>query len=781
MRKIISFTILFLLFLKVHAQFANVSGRVMGKADQQPLPGVSVIVDHSNTATTTDKDGNYSLAVAMGKHSIEYRMVGMKTQTIDVDLQENENKILIILLEDESKELGVVVVSAGKFEQKLEEVTVSMNVIKPSLVENTNTTTMEKLLDQCPSVNVIDGQANIRGGSGWSYGAGSRVLILVDDLPQLTADANDAKWSFLPVENLEQIEVIKGASSALYGSSAMNGVINIRTAYPKSTPLTRVNVYSGLYDANQKLKLDDGTYDLNWSGKQPLNITGANFLHSRQIKNLDLVLGGNLFFDDGYKEGAFEKRGRVNCNLRYRFKNIEGLSIGVNVNTQIAKGVSFFIWQNDTTGAYRPSGGTGESTTLSEYTTHRTNVDPYITYVTKGGGVHKIRTRWFRTNNENNTNQESLADLYYGEYQYQKKFSDHLTLTGGIVATRSIVTSELYQGDHSGNNFAGYLQADAKVLKRLLISLGGRLEKNSVDSLTDDAVPVIRAGVNYQLFDETHVRASYGQGYRYPSVAEKYIKTDVGDIRIYPNNSLGSEKSWSAEAGLMQGLKLGNWRGYADVAGFYTRYHNMIEFTFSQWEKPYFDSLIHLGVGFKALNVGETEIKGLDITLAGEGALGPLNVALLAGYTYMVPKQLEYNQSYINAMDSTLYEGAYLGSDSSNFLKYRYAHLVKADLELSFRKIALGISCRYNSFMKNIDQLFVDSIFYGPLISPGVRHYREQRKHGDTVFDVRCSFMLTKEVKLAFIVKNVFNYIYMQRPADMQAPRTFTGQLTVAF
>jgi iron complex outermembrane receptor protein len=499
MHKFIATLALFLILLKVQAQFANVSGRVISKSDQQPLPGVSIVIDKSTMGTTTDVEGNYSVAVAVGKHTITYRMVGMKEQTIEVDLQENENKILIILLEEISRELGVVVVSASKFEQKLEEVTVSMNVLRAPLAENSNIVNMDRLLDQAPSVNIIDGQANIRGGSGWSYGAGSRVLLLVDDLPQLTADAGDVKWSFLPVENIEQVEVIKGASSALYGSSAMNGVINVRTAYPKSKPLTHLNVYSGIYDGKQEIELNDVTYDLNWIGKKPQNVTGMNFLHSRQIKNLDVVVGGSLFFDDGYKEGAFEKRGRINSNLRYRFKKIEGLSIGLNLNVQQATGTTFFIWQNDTTGAYRPSGGTSDSTTsLSDYTTHRTNIDPYITYFTKNGGVHKIRTRFFRSNNENNTNQESLADLYYGEYQYQKKFSEKLTLTGGIVGSATKVTSQLYTGDvdatgkHKGSNYAGYLQADARLLKRLIISVGGRVEMNKLDSHTDDAQPVVR-------------------------------------------------------------------------------------------------------------------------------------------------------------------------------------------------------------------------------------------------------------------------------------------------
>src|SRR5262245_6656071 len=164
MRKILLVAALILLYAELHAQFANISGRVTGKSDQLPLPGVSVIIDKSSTGTTTDAEGNYSLAVPMGKHTVTFHMVGMKQLSFDVDLQENENKILIIMMEDESKELGVVVVSASKFEQKLEEVTVSMNVIKPTLVESRNTTSMDDMLDQSPSVSIIDGQANIRGG-----------------------------------------------------------------------------------------------------------------------------------------------------------------------------------------------------------------------------------------------------------------------------------------------------------------------------------------------------------------------------------------------------------------------------------------------------------------------------------------------------------------------------------------------------------------------------------------------------------------------------------------
>lgn len=776
MRELIFTIALFFVFIKTQAQFGNVSGRILSKTTQEPLPGASVVIDHSTDGTTTDIDGNYSLAVPVGKHSLTYRMIGMKEQSVEIALVENENKILIILMEENSKELGVVVVSASKFEQKLEEVTVSMNVIKPSLAESRNTTSMDDLLDQAPSVNIVDGQANIRGGSGWSYGAGSRVLVLVDDLPQLTSDAGDAKWSFLPVENLEQIEIIKGASSVLYGSSALNGAINIRTAYPKSTPQTRINVYSGFYDANQKIKLNDTTYNLNWSGSITQKISGIYFLHSRQINNLDVVVGGNMLIDEGYRMGEYEDRGRFNFNLRYRFKKIDGLSIGVNYNTQIANGTTFFIWQNDTSGAYLPAGGTGDGTTLSSYITHRTNIDPFITYITKGGSSHKMRTRYFRSNNENNTNQESIADLYYAEYSYSKKFSEVITLSAGLVATSSKIKSGLYH-DHTGSSYAGYLQADARLFKKLILSAGGRVEHNKVDSIKDKLIPVFRAGLNYKLFEHTNLRASYGQGYRYPSIAEKYIRTQVSGLDIYPNDSLESEKGYSAEVGVMQGLKVGNWKGYFDAAAFYTQYSNMIEFTYSVWD--HHPVLPSYGIGFKALNIGTTRIKGLDLSLVGNGNIGPLNVNIMAGYTYLIPEVMEYDSSYIiaqYAIDSS----AYLGSDSTNFLKYRSSHLFKGDVEFGYKKFSLGFSARYNSYMKNIDKLFV-SYPLGDFITPGVRHYRESRTKGDLVFDGRISIQATKNLKCAVIVKNIFNYIYMQRPTDMQPPRTFTGQLTVTF
>src|SRR5690606_22606142 len=103
-------------------------------------------------------------------------------------------------------QLDAVVVSAGKFEQRVGEVTQSLSVVKPDLLRNKNIVNLSDALDQVPGVVVVDEEPQIRAGSGFSYGAGSRVQVLVDDIPILSGDIGRPNWSFLPIESMEQVE-----------------------------------------------------------------------------------------------------------------------------------------------------------------------------------------------------------------------------------------------------------------------------------------------------------------------------------------------------------------------------------------------------------------------------------------------------------------------------------------------------------------------------------------------------------------------------------------------
>lgn len=92
-------------------------------------------------------------------------------------------------------------------------------------------------------VTTLDGSISIRGGSGYAYGSGSRVMMVVDDIPLVTPNRGEIKWEFVPLENVAQVEILKGASSVQYGSGALNREISVNSSNPKDTPATKITLY----------------------------------------------------------------------------------------------------------------------------------------------------------------------------------------------------------------------------------------------------------------------------------------------------------------------------------------------------------------------------------------------------------------------------------------------------------------------------------------------------------------------------------------------------------
>lgn len=754
------FLALFFLPFFLSAQQAFISGMVTDSATGDVLIGV-VVQAGGNTAAVTDVSGTYTVKVAPGSQTLSFHYIGYREETRTVNVEAGQTVKLDLQLVSLSKQMNLVVISSGRYEQNIGEVPVSIEVVKPKLIENKNTTNLNTIIDQVPGVNVTDDQANIRGGSGYSFGAGSRVLMVVDDMPMLSGDAGDVKWNYLPIENVSQVEVMKGASSALFGSSALNGVIHFRTAYPTDKPQTSITMYSGFYDEPKR-------QSLRWWHNANPTFSGINFSHMRQIGNWDLVVAGHLYNDEGYRYLETEQRERMNINTRYRFKKVPGLSAGVNMNGMRTTGGLFILWYNDSL-AYTPA-----DSSLQNYKNYRFNIDPYITYYGPKGQRHALRTRYFRTDNNNDTKQGATADFYYAEYQYQYKMKNAVTVTAGAVTTYTNVKADLY-GDHTASNVAGYAQFDKKFFNRLFVTVGVRGEYYRVDTANTDYSlhigkdtmklpfrPVMRAGVTYQAGEATYFRISYGQGYRFPCIAEKFVRTDASGLQIYPNPGLQPESGQSAEIGVKQGVVIGNWKGYADVSVFWMEYSNMMEFSFGQWGNPLTDPLF--GIGFKSLNVGSTRTTGVDFSVMGQGKLGPVDFSLLAGYTYMNPVSLRWDPAH-----DTLYQTSH-----DNILKYRYRHIAKFDGEAGYKKFAFGVSMRYNSFMENIDKFFEVAL-------PGIKSYREQFHTGDIVFDMRLMYQVTDRARVSLITNNVFNREYTSRPADVQPPRNFTVQVALKF
>ena len=443
----------FLLVFIFHFTFSvaqTIQGKVTDANTAEPLIGVNIILGDF-TGTSSDINGNYKIQKNPGTYTLTFKFLGYKELKRQVIVQKGENVVLDIALENTALKIGTVVVSAGKFEQKIEETTVSVEVIKPSLIESKNTTNLQTAIEQVPGVTVTDGQANIRGGSGWSYGAGTRVQVLVDDMPLISGDAGQAQWSLIATENIHQVEVIKGASSSLYGSSALNGIINIRTAYPGNEPETKVNFHHGFYDDAKK-------ESLNWWGKRNQRIYGVDFLHKRKIKNLDLVVGGFALEDEGYRYDEIIDRKRVNFNTRYKDQKIEGLSYGINGNFLFNNVGSALIWESYDQG-YIPLDSNATLTAGNVF-----HIDPFITYVNGTNDKHYLRTRYMKVVNDNSTNdedtgQDNQSQTYYTEYQYQKTLEKlGLNWTNGIMNELVQAKSDLFNGKNNKLNTAIFSQ-----------------------------------------------------------------------------------------------------------------------------------------------------------------------------------------------------------------------------------------------------------------------------------------------------------------------------------
>lgn len=814
--------ILTLFSINTLAQEAEVTGELTDKKTGEPLVGVNVLVDGSGQ-TTSNFNGEYSVKLSPGSHKITFKYIGYKTKEKQVSIEEDGSKTINVALSEETEELSTVVVSASKYKKKLSEETVSMDVLETDQIENSNSIDAEEAMKKVPGVTITEGQANIRGGSGWSYGAGSRVLLLTDGVPLLTAHAADIKWDLIPVENVKQIEVIKGAASALYGSSALNGVINIRTQWPSDTAYTKIVSWIGAYGNPPDQDLKWWNEGFKFTGNdwfkpgenayegQPI-FGGTRFVHRRNFGRFDFVIGGNYNGNKGFKQKSSRQLGRLNLKTRYRPRNIEGLSLGVNANIYRSWVENWFVWNGIDSLGYRPF-----PNSVSNLKTVKARVDPHLTYFDPKGNRYSVNLRYFNTTNKDNTNQGSLNNQYYGQFSFQKTFdkSGVNLVTGAsgyysdVGPPKGVSDDESLVGTHTGSNAAVFLQTDKKFFTRLNVSLGLRVEYFQIDTfrtdselkllngllgtdITTPAKPVIRLGANYQMFEETYLRASFGQGYRFPTIAEKFVSTNIGgDVAIYPNPELESETGWSAEIGVKQGLKFGSWQGYADLAGFINQYDNMMEFTFGQFGNTQNDPLF--GLGFSSQNVGNTRILGGEFTLMGKGEILGAPTTLLAGYTYIEPRSLNWNDTLAlydkkgNRIQNNNTYKSYSASED-NFLKYRYRHTLKVDIESEIKKFTVGAGIQLNSYMKNIDKPFVDRFvgFEGSVINTqafsGLKEYRKDREgKWDKKLNLRLGYKITDNIEGTFIVKNVLNDNYTIRPGLYGEPRNYTLQFKFEF
>ena len=959
------------------AAFAEkVEGFVYDKDNNEPMIGVTVSckVNGQMKGTATDIDGKYSLDLPEGSLSLVFSYMGYETQNVPVIVERHRGFSGNIYMSQVSTDLDAVVVSAGRFEQKLSDLTVSMNVLKAADITKNSPSDIKATLNNTSGVDVNDKQPSIRGGSGWTYGVGSRCLIMVDGMSILSPAGGEINWNAIPMENIAQVEVMKGASSVLYGSSALNGLINVRTARPSIDPTTRVNMYMSIYNSPKnedyvwydKRFWKEGSYKVEpflrktlFSGIRNPMSDGIDISHERRIGNVDVTAAVNLFTDEGYKKGGYNKRVRAAAGVTYYSPKIKGMNFGFNTNFLSTEAADAFLWRSDEA-PYEQSPLANMARQTNEF-----YFDPQFTYHDYDRGMmHKVRGRFYTSAsninpeydgkniseildnmgtdyeklvtdvtdiitkvqaknpnfaglvdmsdfsaiqdmydilsvvypdvkinkitglvtkmllntakpqnlvdgveaikqignkyfpnakssdyvdliawamakgtlptglnsiipialnevlNNGKQEQEKLKDPdrvddYYLDYQFSKEFGSQNTLTVGATYEHVYSLAET-SGTHHSDNAALYVQYDDKFFDKLNLSVGGRFEYYRVDDakresetdifgLSVPVKPVFRGGLNYQVAKGTFIRGSFGQGYRYPSITEKFVRKDIGGIGAYPNMALKAESGINAELGIKQGYKVGNLKGFLDMAAFYTEYKDMIEFRIGLFNNnapyTYIDNLSQvlkilqngdmLGIGAQFYNVNHARIYGAEINFMGVYDFTPkTNLAFNIGYVYTEPLDVDYKD--VNEVEKNYTDPLQMKqkSNESKYLKYRQKHTLKASLDLTYDRYSIGTSFTWKSKTLAVDYFMVDERdkenpdamdYVRSLLFGDLQGYWEKHNKGYFVEDLRASVQITKGVKVMGIISNLWNKEYSTRPMDVSQPRTYTLQLEAKF
>ncbi|HUH74267.1 MAG TPA: TonB-dependent receptor [Chitinophagales bacterium] len=782
------FSAIFILNVSNHLDAATIKGSVTDATYKDPLIGASVVAKNG-IGTTTDIDGNYKLELSAGEYVISFNYIGYHKVEKNVVISENETKTINVALQEAIESTSEIVVTGSIFEKRASEEVVSIEVIRPEFINAINPVRFDDVARRVTGLNVIDGQANIRSGSGWSYGVGSRVMVIVDGQPFLSPDKFDVKWDFIPIENIAQVEVLKGASSVLYGSSAMNGTINIQTIKPTSTPQNKLVTYTS-FIGNPKRK------ETKW-WRSPRMTNGVYFSRAHKVSDkFEYVVGASMYNAQRQYKGIDEKLARVNFSLRWN-KN-ETLLWGVKGNFINSKENDIFWWENSKRGALRPGAD-------NEVDNVRVLIDPFLIKYGKRGIKHDFKNRIYILKQE-----YSKKPIYMinNDYQLSKKYDRDWSLVGGFNAMTLIVNDAGSFGELLSANFiAGYAQVEKKWNKVSAV-VGNRLEMFRIQNKVGLAAAPIynknkervfaspgnwRVGANYNPIKNSFVRFNWGQAFRFPSLAERYATADIADVNIYPNPNLSPEYGWTSEIGFEQkfATKSKRFTGSFDVAFFWQEYNDLVEFLFDIYIP---DSIAQSGnpydpfnyMGFRTVNISKARIAGYEVTWKSSVNVNQHVFRANAGYSYSYPVELNNEESgnvkgvgeYLKKLFQSNFKTAEKLDGTpqmENVLKYRNRHLLTADFEWSFKGITLGADVRYYSFMEKMDDIF-------NLYITELDEYRvSQNFKGDVVIGARAFYQINSKHNIGLIIKNLSNHEYYQRPPKLESPINYTLQYRLEF
>ncbi|MBN1480206.1 hypothetical protein EH223_19795 [candidate division KSB1 bacterium] len=695
------------------AAVGSIVGSVVDSQTGAPLPSVNIVVEGSLYGASTDAEGNYIITkLPPAIYSLRASMIGYKNQVVsDVRVQVNRQTKVDFQLLETFIEMDPVVVVAGKTQQRLDEANVSISVVTARDIERRNAIDIKEALETAPGVNFIGDQINIRGSTGYTFGAGNKVLLLLDGVPVYASDTGQFNWDMLPPMDIEQIEILKGAGSTLWGASALGGVVNIMTKDPTEQGRFMYSFSGGKYDKPYYQEWE-------WTDHSRLWYNRADMSYSRRIGNLGMRLSGGRYETTGYQQLGDAIKYNLTGKFDYRWNN--GIKwTGYAAYSYIDKG--FFVQWKGQNDPYEV-----DEANLDNYAqTNQLNAYMKLAVPISSTFGFNVRGSFIRTLMGNQFG--SSADFNPAIGQGLEVQADWLPHSAHVVTFGTQYQldagSTKFFGDHKGSFIGPYLQDEWKIRKNIRLTTGLRYDRYQLHGGKAEDLWSPRIGLNWQPWSTTSFRASAGSGFRAATIIERFLELTIMNFKIKANPDLKAETSWAYDLGWRQYINE-NWN--FDIAVFRNIYENLIE--------AHLD-LIRGQIQFR--NIADAYVEGIEVTTNWNypARIGGIDVTpgLTLSGTFMDHEDQKYHES----------------------LTYRPKTLLTGKASLKISNFQIQADYRYAS---KIDE---------------VKIYPINDRVAMNFFDLRLFYDFGL-FTLQLGVNNMLQYNYAPMESNLMPPRTYT-------
>ena len=545
---------------------AHIYGHVIDKTTGEHLPYIVVMLKGTTIGVTTENTGHYMMRnIPEGSFTLEVSAIGYKTQTREINVRKGRSYEVNFTLEEDLVQIDGVIVSATRSETTRRMSPTLVNVVGMDTYNKTNATTVAQGLAFQPGIRVENNcqncgfqQVRINGLDG------QYTQILIDSRPIFSALAGVYGIEQLPANMVDRVEVMRGGGSALFGSSAIAGTINIITKEPARNSSSISHTVT--------------------------SIAGSSSFHNTTDINASIVSEDNKLglavFGQNTSKDAWDANGDGFTEL----SKIAGQTVGFRGYIK--------------TGLY--SKITAEYHHLQEFRRGGDNLDlpPHEAMIAEqtehGINTGGLKFDWFSKNQKHRLNafaslQHIGRESYYGAGQDPNAYgkTTDLTWVGGAqyvykMASCLFMPSDLtvgleYNEDYLRDNMWGYDRVTDQTVRILSayaqnewkndrwgILVGGRLDKHS---LMERLIFSPRANLRYNPSENINFRASYSYGFRAPQAFDEDLHIDnvggtVSMIRLA--DDLRVEKSQSISLSADMYHSWGDWQGNFLVEGFFT-------------------------------------------------------------------------------------------------------------------------------------------------------------------------------------------------------------------